>query len=144
MYDNHSTTGRFCDELAGRVMGLLLNSLWCLCSEQISRQGEVVSAMQNELNAVQKGMLTLHAALWRHQQQQQQQQQQQRHPMQQHQQPPTPPHQQQQQQQQGSEAMHAQGPVSCASMPCPAAGPVSAPEAPSMPQQQPHPVSREP
>lgn len=139
MYDNHSTTGRFCDELAGRVMGLLLKSLWCLCSEQISRQGEVVSAMQNELNAVQKGMLTLHAALWRHQQQQQQQ----HHPMQQQQQPPRPPHQQQQQQQ-GSEAMHGLGPVSCASMPYPAAGPVSAPEAPSMPQQQPHPVSREP
>ena len=143
MYDNHSTIGRFCDELAGRVMGLLLRSLFCLCSEQISRQGEVVRAMQNELNAVQKGMLTLHAALWRHQQQQQQQHQHQHHPMQQHQQPPTPSHHLQQQQQ-GSEAMHGQGPVSCASMPYPAAGPFSAPEAPSMPQQQLHPVSREP
>ena len=47
------------------------------CSEELGRQREAVRLLQEELSSVKKGLLTLHAALWRSQQHGRAQQQQQ-------------------------------------------------------------------
>ena len=53
-------------------------------SEEVGRQREAVRQLQEELNSVKKGLLTLHAAMWRSQQHERAQHAQ--HPQQQQQQ----------------------------------------------------------
>lgn len=73
------------------------------CSEELGRQREAVRQLQEELNSVKKGLLTLHAAMWRSQQ----------HERAQH-------AQQQQQAAPVSEASHSHAPAPSYNVPTPA------------------------